>query len=79
MTENLSSIPSSFKSVASFLKNKVNDIVGNNYGAGRLKIAHSTKKPLIGICKDVNFSNKNTKIFVYDSYYVSVICPFRET
>ena len=40
-------------SVSSFLEDKVKDIVGNTYGAVKLRIAHLTKKPLNGISKDV--------------------------
>ena len=43
------SMPSVFSSVASFLENKVNDIVGNTYGAVKLRVAHFTKIPLNGI------------------------------
>ena len=46
-------MPSVFSSVASFLENKVNDIVGNTYGAVKLRVAHFTKIPLNGIFKDV--------------------------
>ena len=39
--------------VASFLEDKVNDIVGNTYGAVKLRVAHFTKKSLSGISKDI--------------------------
>ena len=40
-------------SVSSFLEYKVKDLVGNAYGATKLRVAHFTKKPLNGIFKDV--------------------------
>ena len=36
-------------SATCFLEDKVSDIVGNTYGAVKLRIAHLTKKPLNGI------------------------------
>ena len=62
-------------SVASFLEDKVKDIVGNTYGAVKLRIAHLTKKPMNGISKDVTpVQQKHNVIYHFkchcDSDYV---------
>ena len=61
--------------VASFLEDKVKDIVGNTYGAVKLRIAHLTKKPMNGISKDVTpVQQKHNVIYHFkchcDSDYV---------
>ena len=62
-------------SATSFLEDKVRDIVGNTYGAVKLRIAHLTKKPLNGIFKDVTpVQEKHNVIYHFkchcDSDYV---------
>ena len=54
----------SLDSVASFPEDKVKDIVGNTYGAVKLRVAHFTKKPHNGIFKDVTPVQEKTQCYL---------------
>ena len=65
-------------SVASFLDDKVKDIVGNTYGAVKLRIAHFTKTLQIEIFKDVTLVQEKHNVLYHfkcycDSDYVGRI------
>ena len=51
----------SLGSVISFLEDKGKSIVGNTYGAVKLRVAYFTKKPLNGIFEDITPDQERKK------------------
>ena len=56
-------------SVASFLEDKVKDIVGNTYGAVKLRVAHLSKKSLNEIVKDVTPVQEKHNVIYHFKYH----------